>query len=92
MNTRTGSVRFHRPTYPPVMSDRIAIVGVPTALGGVLPDDRHVGMATAPADLRRLGLLSRLADAGLDLRDDGDVAIEPGSTLGKTANRSIPSR
>jgi len=60
------------------MSDRIAIVGVPTALGGVLPDDRHVGMATAPADLRRLGLLSRLADAGLDLRDDGDVAIEPG--------------
>jgi arginase len=56
----------------------IAVVGVPTALGGQLPDDRHVGMASAPADLRRLGLFERLAASGLELRDDGDLAIEPG--------------
>jgi arginase len=55
----------------------IAIVGVPTALGGQLPDDRHIGMAAAPRDLRRMGLLDRLTAAGLDLRDDGDLAIEP---------------
>jgi arginase len=54
------------------------VVGVPTALGGQLPGDRHVGMASAPADLRRLGLLDRLAAAGLELRDDGDLMIEPG--------------
>ena len=53
-------------------------MGVPTALGGELPGDRHVGMASAPADLRRLGLLSRLRDGGLEIRDDGDVAIDPG--------------
>jgi arginase len=60
------------------MSSTIAVVGVPTALGGELPGDRHAGMATAPADLRRLGLLKRLAGGGLDLRDDGDVSISPG--------------
>jgi arginase len=59
------------------MADTIAVVGVPTALGGVLVGDRHFGMADAPADLRRLGLLDRLASAGLDLRDDGDLAIDP---------------
>jgi arginase len=56
----------------------IAVVGVPSALGGQLPDDRHVGMASAPADLRRLGLLDRLADAGFESRDHGDLPIEPG--------------
>ena len=60
------------------MTATIAVVGVPTALGGELPGDRHAGMATAPADLRRLGLLERLADGGLDLRDDGDLSISPG--------------
>ena len=60
------------------MTDRIAVVGVPTALGGELPSERHVGMASAPADLRRLGLLSRLSDGGLEIRDDGDVPIDPG--------------
>lgn len=60
------------------MDGPIAVVGVPTALGGQLPDDRHAGMATAPADLRRLGLIDRLAAAGLQLRDDGDLVIEPG--------------
>jgi arginase len=60
------------------VTDRIAVVGVPTALGGELPNDRHVGMASAPADLRRLGLLSMLGDAGLEIRDDGDVTINPG--------------
>jgi len=35
-------------------------------------------MAAAPADLRELGLLDRLVAAGLELRDDGDLAVEPG--------------
>ena len=60
------------------MSSTIAVVGVPTALGGELPGDRHAGMAMAPSDLRRLGLLDRLAGGGLDLRDDGDVSISRG--------------
>src|SRR5436190_1224091 len=56
----------------------IAVVGVPSALGGQLPDDRHVGMADVPGDLRRLGFLDRLRADGLDVRDTGDVRIEPG--------------
>jgi arginase len=60
------------------MSDRIAVVGVPTALGGQLDGDRHVGMGRAPTALRELGLLERLASAGFDVRDDGDLPIEPG--------------
>ena len=64
--------------YARPVNDRIAVVGVPTALGGELPDERHVGMATAPADLRRLGLVERLRTSGLDLRDDGDLPISPG--------------
>ena len=78
MNTRDRPHWFHRPTYAPVVTERIAVVGVPTALGGELPNERHVGMASAPADLRRLGLLSRLSDGGLEIRDDGDVPIDPG--------------
>src|SRR4029079_17658264 len=78
MDTYARPRRFHSPTYAPAMTDRIAVVGVPTALGGELPDLRHVGMASAPADLRRLGLLSSLHDRGLEIRDDGDLPIEPG--------------
>src|SRR4029079_13412347 len=40
--------------------------------------DRHAGMAMAPSDLRRLGLLDLLAGGGLDLRDDGNLPISPG--------------
>jgi arginase len=64
--------------YPRAVSTHIAVVGVPTALGGQLTGDRHTGMATAPSDLRRLGLLRRLTDSGLELRDDGDLDISPG--------------
>jgi arginase len=60
------------------MTPTVAVVGVPTALGGELPNERHVGMAGAPAELRRRGLLERLREGGLDLRDDGDLRIEPG--------------
>jgi arginase len=60
------------------VSSAIAVIGVPTSLGGQLSDERHVGMAEAPAELRRRGLLDRLREGGLDLRDDGDLAIEPG--------------
>jgi arginase len=59
------------------MSAAIAIVGVPTALGGHLR-----GMELTPAGLRGLGLLDRLRSrpglAGVELRDAGDLAIEPG--------------
>ncbi len=55
----------------------IAIVGVPTALGGHLS-----GMELTPAGLRELGLLDRLRArpelAGATLRDAGDLRIEPG--------------
>jgi arginase len=55
----------------------IAVVGVPTALGGHL-----AGMETTPAGLRELGLIDRLRDrpglAGMPIRDEGDLRIEPG--------------
>jgi arginase len=55
----------------------IAIVGVPTALGGHLS-----GMEQTPAGLRNLGLIERLRArpglAGVTLRDAGDLRIEPG--------------
>jgi arginase len=63
------------------MSGPIAVVGIPSALGGTLPGDRHVGMASAPGDLRKLGFLARLASAGLDLGDRGDLPIEWGSRV-----------
>jgi len=59
------------------MDDVIAVVGVPSALGGEQPEQRHHGMARAPGELRRRGLLERLGQAGLRLRDDGDVTIDP---------------
>ena len=59
------------------MDDVIAVVGVPSALGGQLPGGGHHGMAAAPRELRRRGLLDRLRDGGLPLRDDGDVEVEP---------------
>jgi arginase len=61
----------------PVMHDPVAIVGVPTALGGHL-----AGMELTPSGLRAAGLLDALrARPGLlttDLIDAGDLAIEPG--------------
>ena len=59
------------------MDGMIAVVGVPAALGGQLPGDRHHGMAGAPRELRRRGLLERLGGTGLRLRDDGDVRVDP---------------
>jgi arginase len=59
------------------MAAPIALVGVPTALGGHLS-----GMELAPAGLRALGLVEMLRArpglAGADVRDAGDVAVEPG--------------
>jgi arginase len=55
----------------------IVVLGVPTALGGHL-----AGMELAPAGLRSLGLLERLAAqpglANLAIHDAGDLPIEPG--------------
>ena len=59
------------------MENMIAVVGVPSALGGQLANDGHHGMAHAPAERRRRGFLERLAEAGLPIRDDGGVAIDP---------------
>lgn len=59
------------------MSGAIAIVGIPTALGG-----HRSGMELTPGGLRALGLLDRLRSrpglAGIELRDAGDLPIEPG--------------
>ena len=59
------------------MDAPIAIVGVPTSLGGHLS-----GMERTPAGLRELGLLEGLrARPGLarvELRDAGDLTIDPG--------------
>lgn len=61
----------------PAMSEPIAIVGVPTALGGHLS-----GMELTPAGLRQLGLIPELGRrpglADVRIVDAGDVAIEPG--------------
>jgi arginase len=55
----------------------IVLVGVPTALGGHL-----AGMERTPRVLRALGLFERLRNrpglARADLRDAGDLEIEPG--------------
>ncbi len=55
----------------------IVVIGVPTALGGHL-----AGMEHAPATMRRLGLLDQLRGRpgleGADIRDAGDLTIEPG--------------
>jgi arginase len=54
------------------MADRIALLGVPTALGG------HVaGMEATPTGLRALGLVDRLRET-MNIVDAGDVRIEPG--------------
>jgi arginase len=59
------------------MAAPIAIVGVPTALGGHLS-----GMEFTPAGLRALGLVDLIRAtpglAGVEVRDAGDLAIEPG--------------
>jgi arginase len=59
------------------MAAPIAIVGVPTALGGHLS-----GMEFSPAGLRALGFVDLLRAApglaGVELHDAGDLAIEPG--------------
>jgi arginase len=61
----------------PGMNRPVVIVGVPTALGGHLS-----GMERTPGELRRLGLVAAVRDrpglTGVDLRDAGDLAIDPG--------------
>src|SRR5262245_2704149 len=54
------------------MADRIALQGVPTALGGNRP-----GMEVTPAGVRALGVVDRLRET-FDVEDAGDVPIEPG--------------
>ncbi len=59
------------------MPGTIVIVGSPTALGGHL-----AGQERTPAELRRLGVMERLAArpglVGRDFVDAGDAAVEPG--------------
>jgi len=59
------------------MTRPIVVVGVPTALGGHLS-----GMERTPGELRALGLLGSLGARpmleGAEIRDAGDLPIEPG--------------
>jgi arginase len=59
------------------MDSPIAMIGVPTALGGHLS-----GMEHTPAGMRALGIVERLGErpglAGVRVHDAGDVAISPG--------------
>jgi arginase len=61
----------------PAMTRPIVIVGVPTSLGGHL-----AGMERTPAGLRELGLVAALRARPLlgdaEVRDAGDLSIEPG--------------
>ena len=61
----------------PAMTRPIVIVGVPTSLGGHL-----AGMERTPAGLRDLGLVAALRArpllGGAEVRDAGDLSIEPG--------------
>jgi arginase len=61
----------------PAMTRPIVIVGVPTSLGGHL-----AGMERTPAGLRDLGLVEALRARPLlrdaEVRDAGDLSIEPG--------------
>jgi arginase len=63
--------------YPASVAAPIIILGIPTALGGHLS-----GMEDAPRGLRELGLADRLRTkaglADIDLRDAGDLVIDPG--------------
>jgi arginase len=65
------------PTHGAFEPTEIAIIGVPTALGGPL-----AGMELTPGGLRELGLIERLQArpglVGAQLRDAGDLRIEPG--------------
>ena len=51
---------------------RLAVVGAPSSAGAFA-----IGQERAPAALRAAGLLERLADAGLDVHDDGDGPVVP---------------
>ena len=72
MPERDRILRFMVATPAPIV-----VVGSPTALGG-----HFAGMERTPAELRRLGLLDRLASApglaGVAWRDHGDAANDPG--------------
>ena len=49
------------------MSRRIGVIGVPTSAGAFAP-----GQENAPRALREAGLVERLHDRGLEVRDHGD--------------------
>ena len=50
---------------------RVAIIGVPSSAGA-----HHAGQDLAPAAMREHGFVDRLAAAGVDVEDRGDVAGE----------------
>ncbi|MGO9783691.1 MAG: arginase family protein [Streptosporangiaceae bacterium] len=51
-----------------MVARRIAVIGAATSAGS-----HHAGQERAPAALRAAGFVTRLADAGLDVTDAGDV-------------------
>jgi arginase len=62
----------------------VVVLGVPLALGGWIPELEAaiIGMTKTPAGLRQRRLVDRLtsdeAMAGVDIRDAGDLLVEPG--------------
>ena len=61
------------------MDSPIAIVGVPTALGGHLSGmERHAGRAARRSGLRRPACASGPGSRASSVRDAGDLAIDPG--------------
>jgi arginase len=52
------------------MARRVVVIGVPTSAGAFAP-----GQEQAPAALRAAGLLEALAEAGLEVEDDGDREV-----------------
>jgi arginase len=63
---------------------RVEILGVPFNSSGTTD-----GVARAPAALRQAGLIERLGAAGIDVRDRGDVELEPTSPERDTASGVI---
>src|SRR5579871_641562 len=64
------------------MANTVAIIGVPTALGGI-----PLGTDQGPAQLRSAGLVRRLRTAGLQVADLGDVPVPNRRLRGSKATR-----
>ena len=68
------------------MAPAVTVIGAATSAGS-----HHAGQEHAPAALRAAGFVARLADAGLDVADLGDVVTSPFTPDAVAATaRSLP--